>query len=257
MMSPRSNMFTQAVNGWAVLQAFIGFQMLFFPQLQWSLGYYPKGTPTGSDHWLLTLRVFGSFLLCVAAVLFKQPDVGLLIGGTGFVGSLIYHGVFGFNLKTVIALSMLVVGAYGIINKDSIIQKQAARVLPYVFGTIGVQQILFPTLTWMLFYPTGTPSGSNMWLFTLRSFGVALVCLATLMLGTPVAHTLLGGSVGILGSCLVHNNFGLNPPTAIGAMMVAIGAYGLFSNNSNVVVSPEARKRGMPVPGVPLSSRVG
>jgi len=256
MMSPRSNMFTQAVNGWAVLQAIIGLQMLFFPQLQWSLGYYPEGTPTGSDQWLLTLRVFGSYLLCVAAVLFKQHDVGLLIGGTGFVGSLIYHSGFGVNLKTVIALSTLVVGAYGIINKNSTIYKQGERILPYVFGVFGIQHVLFPTMTWMLCYPKGTPSGNNMWLFTLRCCGVLLVCLAALLMDMPIAHNLLGGAVGILGSCLVHNNFGLNPPTALGAMMVAIGAYGLFSNTSDVVVSPEARKRGMPVPRVPLSSKI-
>jgi hypothetical protein len=111
----------------------------------------------------------------------------------------------------------------------------------------SLQLLIMPKWQWDLkFFPPGTPSGSNLWMFQLRVLGCVLAAIAATLWGKTSEGILFCG-VGMLASAWFHDNFSLGPSVVVGAIVALVGASNFFAKQSGISGAATQLPGGMSV----------
>jgi len=261
------DMFNHAVRVFCIALGATALQHLIFPQQTWTLGFYPKGTPTVKDdsQWILTLRVFGSYMIALVASLLFMPAEGLLIAGVTTIGSLLWHqsvNILAWILTTIITTVGVVAVATkytGSKTPATVVPGQTIptsirslasvgmKIVSWIFLAQGLQELIVPQLCWMLYYPSTTPKSTEMWLYTLRCMGALTIALSAKLMDFSNEVVLTTAAVGVMFSNWYHKNFGFNPPTILPVAALSLGVYGLMARRSFTMPNLVGRRRNVPI----------
>jgi spore maturation protein SpmB len=263
--------FNQVFRIFSIMLAITGLQHLVAPELCWTLRFVPSSAPKGSDQWLLTTRIIGCILIAMSMSFFQMPSEGILAAGIASFASGFWHKSIGLNPGTAMCTTITAVGALAVLSKYfptvtrligfpakpamlhtiQSMSHKAMQGLAWIFLATGAQRMIAPSLNWSIFYPAGTPSGSEYWYFTVRCLGALAIALSAKMMGCPNPGVLVTAATGILFNCWYHNNISINPPMALSLTGLGIGLYGLISRTSFAAraASPSRAHRNMPIPG--------
>jgi hypothetical protein len=267
-------MFNTAARGVGLALVVAGLTKIFMPQTQWTMGFYPKGTPSGSSEWFQTIMDCGAFVTALGLSIMGFVPEGIFASGVAGAGAALWHKRFGVNLISTLWLITLAIGAQGVFAKyftagaravgaptpkGSVMTQirglsaTAMKGLSWLLLLGGIQHFLLPKTSWTLgFFPTMYTVGSTYFQYTISCSGAVMIALSAKLMGCPNEGVLTTAGLGILGSTWYYENLAVNPPTILGLTMLGVGAYGLVTRHSGIGAAPSpnaARRRSMPIPG--------